>query len=337
MRVQRLRGRNAGVVGTGMYVPERRLTNFDLERMVETSDEWIRTRTGIVERRICAEGEAASDLGALAAREALRNAGVSPQEVDLILVATVTPDMYFPSTACLIQAKLGASRAAAFDMNAACSGFIYALATAAQFVTLGTYETVLVVGTECLSRFTDWSDRNTCVLFGDGAGAAVVQPVETGYGVLGFELGADGTGGHLLHIPAGGSAMPITEEAVRQKLHCIKMNGNEVFRFAVRIQAEVCEHLLHRLGLRGEDVDLFIPHQANIRIIQAAAERLGIPNERLFLNVDRYGNTSAASIPIALHEARQGGRLKQGHRVLLVGFGGGLTWGAMLLRWALPD
>ena len=316
-----------------MYVPERRLTNFDLERMVDTTDEWIRTRTGIRERRIAAAEEATSDLAAHAARQALRNAGVTAEEVDLIIVATATPDQFFPSTSCLTQAKLGAHRAAAFDLSAACSGFIYSLATASQFVASGTFDTVLVVGSECLSRFTDWTDRDTCVLFGDGAGAVVVRPVEPGYGVLGYELGADGSGGPLLQIPSGGSAPDPSGEAEVPAGRYIRMNGNEVFRFAVRIQPEVCERLLRKIGLSGEQIDWFIPHQANTRILQAAAERLTIPGDRMFVNVDRYGNTSAASIPIALYEACQEGRFQHGDRLLLVGFGAGLTWGALVLRW----
>jgi 3-oxoacyl-[acyl-carrier-protein] synthase-3 len=327
--------RAAGIVGTGLSVPERVLTNFDLERMVDTSDEWIRTRTGIQERRIVQPGQAASDLATPAAQKALEEAGVTPDEIDLIIVGTITGDMIFPSTACRVQRRLGARQCGAMDLSAACAGFIYGLVVAAQFVSNGTFDTVLVIGVECLSTIVDWTDRNTCVLFGDGAGAVVVRPVEPGFGLLGFHLGADGQGEDLLKVEAGGSYRPTSLETVLRRQHYIQMAGQEVFKFAVRIQGETCERVLQQAGLSSEDIDWFIPHQANVRIIEAAARRLGLPPEKVFLNVDRYGNTSAASIPIALAEAQQEGRLRYGDHILMVGFGGGLTWGGAVVRWSL--
>jgi 3-oxoacyl-[acyl-carrier-protein] synthase-3 len=327
--------RSAGIVGTGMGLPERVLTNFDLEQMVDTTDEWIRTRTGIQERRIVRPGEAASDLATLAARGALEQAGVEPEEVDLIIVGTVTGDMVFPSTACRVQRRLGATRCGAMDLSAACAGFIYGLSVAAQFVSNGTYDTILVIGVDCLSTVVDWTDRNTCVLFGDGAGAVVVRPVERGFGLLGFHLGADGGGEDLLKVEAGGSYRPASLETVQRRQHYIQMAGQEVFKFAVRIQGETCEQVLEKAGLTGADIDWFIPHQANTRIIDAAARRLGLPPEKVFLNLHRYGNTSAASIPIALTEAQQEGLLRYGHHVLMAGFGAGLTWGGAVVRWSL--
>lgn len=327
--------RAAGIVGTGLGMPERVLTNFDLEKMVDTSDEWIRTRTGIQERRIVRPGEAASDLATPAAQRAMAEAGVTPDEIDLIIVGTVTGDTIFPSTACRVQRRLGATRCGAMDLGAACAGFIYGLAVAVQFVSNGTFETVLVIGVDCLSTIVDWTDRNTCVLFGDGAGAVVVRPVEPGFGLLGFHLGADGGGEDLLKVEAGGSRLPASIETVLHRQHYIQMAGQEVFKFAVRIQGETCERVLEQAGLSSSDIDWFIPHQANVRIIEAAARRLGIPSERVFLNLHRYGNTSAASIPMALAEAQQEGLLRYGDHILMVGFGGGLTWGGALVRWSL--
>ncbi|MCS6949539.1 MAG: ketoacyl-ACP synthase III [bacterium] len=324
----------AGIVGVGVGIPEQVLTNHDLERRLDTSDEWIVTRTGIRERRIAPPHVATSDLAAQAAMQALRNAGKTPDEVDLIMVATATPDMPWPATACLVQAKIGASHAAAFDLNAVCSGFVYALWVAAQAVETGAYRCVLVIGADILSRQLNWEDRSTCVLFGDGAGAAVLVPVEEPYGVLSGVLGADGTGAPLLQVPAGGTREPITPEVLAQKRHTVYMRGREVFKFAVTIMGEVSLQALEKAGIPPEEVSLFIPHQANIRIIQAAAERLNLPMERVFVNLERYGNTSAASIPIALYEAWEGGRLRKGDVVVVVGFGAGLTWGACVLRWA---
>ncbi len=325
--------RGAGIAGLGVGVPQRVLTNFDLEKIVETSDEWIATRTGIRQRRIAAEGTAASDLGYEAAREAMERAGIGPTEVDLIIVATSTPDMLFPATACLIQHRLGAVRAGAFDLEAACSGFIYGLAVGSQFIRTGVYDTVLVVGAEVLSRIVNWQDRSTCVLLGDGAAAAVLRPAPPDSGILSTHLGADGGGGDLLKVPAGGSRLPASAETVAQGLHYMYMNGREVYRFAVNIMGDAAERALALAGLTAADVDWFVPHQANIRIIESAAQRFNLPMEKVIVNVDRYGNTSAASVPIALYEAVRDGRIRSGDVVLAVAFGGGLTWGACAMRW----
>ncbi len=322
-----------GIIGTGRYVPERILTNQELESMVETNDEWIVTRTGIRERRIASPQEAASDLAFKASEKALQSAGIKAEDLDLIIVATVTPDMPFPSTACILQDKLGARKAAAFDLSAACSGFIYGLANACNFIATGIYKHILVVGAECLSRITDYTDRNTCILFGDGAGAVVLGQVPEGRGFRSFVLGADGSGGELLKIRGGGSRVPATPESVEQKLHYITMEGREVFKFAVRIMGNAAEEALQKAGLTKSDVDLLIPHQANIRIIQSALERLELPEDKCMINLDRYGNVSAASIPIALAEAVEEGRVNEGDCLLFVGFGGGLTWGASVLVW----
>lgn len=322
-----------GILGTGKYVPERILTNHDLEQMVDTNDEWIVTRTGIRERRIAASEQATSDLAFLAAQKALMAANVAAEELDLIIVATITPDKFFPSTACLLQDKLGAKKAAAFDLSAACSGFIYGLATASSMIASGMYNHVLVVGAECLSRVTDYTDRNTCILFGDGAGAVVLGRVPEGRGFKSFELGADGAGGDLLCINGGGSRLPSTEQSVTEKKHYIHMAGSEVFKFAVRIMGGAAEEALRKAGMDKSEIDLLVPHQANIRIIQSALNRLDLPEEKCMINLDRYGNVSAGSIPIALAEAVEQGRVNEGDRVVLVGFGGGLTWGAAVLVW----
>lgn len=321
-----------GILGTGSALPERVLTNEELETMVDTSDEWITSRTGIKERRVAAPEQASSDLAYEAAIKALDSAGLSAADLDLIMVATVTPDMAFPATACIVQNKLGATHAATFDLSAGCSGFVYALEVGAQMVR-GGYKHVLVIGVDLLSRITDYSDRSTCVLFGDGAGAAILGPVSEGYGIIATELGADGGGGEYLTMPGGGSRNPATLVTVNDRQHYIRMSGNEVFKFAVRIMNSSTERVLQAAGLSAQQVDWFIPHQANIRIIQAAADRLELTPEKVFVNVDRYGNTSAASIAIALDEVVRTKDVKDGDYLLLVGFGAGLTWGSTVIRW----
>lgn len=308
----------AGIIGIGRYIPEKVLTNSDLEKMVETSDEWIRTRTGIEERRIAAEDEKTSDMAVAAAEKAMEDANIKAEDLDMILVATVTPDQAFPTVSCMIQEKLGAFNACAMDISAACSGFMYGLVTAKQFIESETYKHVLVIGVEKLSGITDWDDRNTCVLFGDGAGAAVVGPVSDDRGILSFELGADGRGGKHLYLD--------------EKDHTI-MNGREVFKFAVRQMGESSVSVIEKAGLTKEDVDFLVPHQANIRIMEAARERLELPVEKMSKTVHKYGNTSAASIPISLVEELEAGKIKDGDVIVMVGFGGGLTWGAIAMRW----
>lgn len=322
-----------GVLGTGKYVPERILTNKELETMVETNDEWIVTRTGIRERRIASEGQATSDLCYEAALIALSNAGITADQLDLIIVATITPDMSFPSTACILQEKLGAKKAAAFDLSAACSGFVYGLANASNFIATGTYKHALIIGADCLSKITDYTDRNTCILFGDGAGAVVIGEVPEHRGFKSFELGADGTGGPLLKIEGGGSRNPSSQSSIDQRLHYIYMAGAEVFKFAVRIMGNAADEALRKAGWEKTDIDLLVPHQANMRIIQASLNRLELTDDKCMINLDKYGNMSAASIPVALAEAVEQGRLNEGDRLVLVGFGGGLTWGASALVW----
>ncbi|MBO8129441.1 MAG: ketoacyl-ACP synthase III [Peptococcaceae bacterium] len=322
-----------GITGIGSYVPDKVLTNYDLEKMVETSDEWIRERTGIRERRIVHPDQATSDLAVIAAEHALKDAGIDASEVDLIIVATATPDMLFPSTACLVQNRIGADHAGAFDLQAGCSGFVYALSVGSQFVATGKYKRVLVIGAETLSRITNWDDRTTCVLFGDGAGAVVLERVTRGRGILASCLGADGAGADILCLPAGGSRLPASEQTVAAKQHYLSMNGREVFKFAVRVTEEATRQVLQQAGLTVEDVDHLILHQANIRIMEAAAKRLGIGSDRLVVNVDRYGNTSSASIPLALSEAVVDGRIKDGDCVVMVAFGAGLTWAASAIKW----
>lgn len=309
---------NAGIIGLGRYIPEKVLTNHDLEKMVETSDEWIRTRTGIEERRIASDDVNTSHMALAAAKKALADADVAAEDIDMILVATVTPDQAFPTVACMIQEQLGAHKACAMDISAACAGFMYGLVTGKQFIESGTYKHVLVVGVEKLSRITDWDDRNTAVLFGDGAGAAVLGEVSEGKGILSFELGADGSGGKHLYLD--------------EKDHTI-MNGREVFKFAVRQMGESSVNVIEKAGLLKEDVDFLIPHQANIRIMEAARERLELPVEKMSKTVHKYGNTSAASIPISLCEEIEAGKIHDGDVIVMVGFGGGLTWGAIAMRW----
>ncbi len=329
--------KGVGIIGVGSYAPEKIVTNKDLEKIVETSDEWIVSRTGIKQRHIVEPGVATSSLAAEAAERALLDAGVSADEIDLIIVATATPDMLFPSTACLVQDKIKASKAAAFDLSAGCSGFAYGLVTGSQFIKSGLYKKILVIGAETLSTILDWNDRNTCVLFGDGAGAVVLGEVPSGYGILGVELGADGSGGDLLKMPAGGSRIPATNESIEQRLHYLQMSGNDVFKFAVKVMGEAAVKALENSGLSHTDVDCLIPHQANIRIIQSAAKRLKLPMEKVVINVDNYGNTSAASIPLAMDEAMKNGRLKNNDIVVLVGFGAGLTWASCVIKWYKED
>jgi len=315
-----------------MFAPPRVLANSDLEKMVETSDSWIRERTGIRERRIAEPGSGTSDVSLEAARRALGDAGLSPADLDLIVVGTVTPDMPLPSTACFLQMKLGAGRAFAFDLNAACSGFLYGLATADALIRAGRARHALVVGAEILSSITDYADRSTCILFGDGAGAVVLSASSGDAGVVDCELHSDGSLWELIHCPGGGTVHPYGPETAERRLHYIRMNGNETFRHAVTRMVEVSTAVLERNGIPGDGVGLFIPHQANLRIIKAVGKRLSIPEDRIFVNVERYGNTSAASIPIALAEARDRGLYRPGDYVLLTAFGAGLTWGSVLLR-----
>ena len=321
------------IAGTGSYLPEKIITNADLVKMVDTTDEWIVSRTGIRERRMAAPEEATSDLATNAARAALEMAEVDPVDLDLIVVATLTPDHHFPSTAGFVQRNLGAVKAAAFDVEAACTGFIYALTIGDLFIRTGTYKRVLVIGAEVLTRFLDWEDRNTCVLFGDGAGAAVLVPGQDDRGIVSTHLHSDGRMAELLYTPAGVSRMPITKEAIDQKLNTVKMQGNEVFKIAVTKLSEVVDEVLKANDLTEEDIDFLVPHQANFRIIRATARKLKLPMEKVIVTVDRHGNTSAASVPMALDVAVRSGKIVPGNRVLLEAFGGGFTWGAALVRW----
>jgi 3-oxoacyl-[acyl-carrier-protein] synthase-3 len=320
------------VRGLGAYIPEKVLTNFDLEKMVDTTDEWIRTRTGIRERHIADKSHCASDLGVEAAKEAIREAGLTVDEIDLIIVATCTPDMVFPSTGCGIQRKLGA-KCGAFDMSAACSGFTYAVSIADAYVRSGVYRNVLVVGTEVLSRFVDWKDRSTCVLFGDGAGAAVISRSADEHGIISTYLGSDGTKADLLNIPGGGSIYPPSAETLAQGLHYLKMQGSEIFKIAVRTMEDAVKEVIERANLKIADIGCLIPHQANMRILTAVADRLEIPLDKVYVNVERYGNMSSASTVVALYEAVKSGKIKRGDNVVLVAFGGGLTWASVLIKW----
>jgi 3-oxoacyl-[acyl-carrier-protein] synthase-3 len=325
--------RTAAIVSTGVGIPPQIRTNADLSKFVDTTDEWITTRTGIKERRIIADGLCTSDLGAEAAEQALKNAGIKPESVDLIILATLSPDMITPSTACVVQHKIGAKKAAAVDISAACSGFIYGVSLAKGAIVGGEAETVLVIGAEATSRFMDWHDRANCVLFGDAAGAVVMRPAYDGKGVLGTILGADGGGAHLIAIEGGGSRNPASEKTIADGKHFLKVKGGEVFKSGVRAMSGAVRDVLAKCGAKKEDVALLIPHQANKRIIDAIVESLEFPPEKVFINLDRYGNTSAATIPVGLHEALAAGRIKPGDLVCMVAFGGGLTWGAALVRW----
>lgn len=328
----------SSIIGTGSYMPEKVLTNDDLSKIVDTNDEWITSRTGIKERRIAADDQATSDLAAEAARRAMASAGVAPEEIQLIIIATVTPDMFFPSTACFVQKKIGAVNAICFDISAACSGFLYALQVARHFINTGNRTTALVIGAEKLSTLINWKDRNTCVLFGDGAGAVVIRRDDAGGEnapgrVLSTVMGTDGNLADLLKVPGGASACPITPENVESRPNTIHMEGRETFKHAVTRMLEAAQQALQMAGLTTADVSLVIPHQANARIISAIADRLDLPIERVFMNLDKYGNTSAATIPVALDEANKAGRLKRGDVILLVAFGGGFTWASSVVRW----
>lgn len=327
----------SSIIGTGSYMPEKILTNDDLSKFVETSDEWITSRTGIKARRIAADDQATSDLASEAARRAMAAAGVTPEEINLIVVATVTPDMFFPSTACFVQKKIGASNAVCFDISAACSGFLYALQVARHFINTGNRTTALVIGAEKLSSLINWQDRNTCVLFGDGAGAVVIRRAEEGTDapgrVLSTVMGSDGNLTDLLKVPGGASACPITEANVASRPNTIHMEGRETFKHAVTRMCQASEQALEMAGLTKDDIAMVIPHQANARIISVIAERLGVPPEKTFINLDQYGNTSAATIPVALDEAHRQGKIKRGDIVLLVAFGGGFTWASSVIKW----
>lgn len=325
----------AKISALGTYVPPRLLTNADLEKMVETNDQWILERTGIRERHLVDKGVATSDLGAEAARKALAERGFVPGDVEAIIVGTVTPDMLFPSTACLVQHKLGAKGAWGFDLSAACSAFVYALQAGAQFIASGAHQRVLVIGADVMSSIIDYTDRATCIIFGDGAGAVILEPAEDdSVGIIDFIHEIDGSGGCSLYMPGGGSLNPSTRETVDQKMHYVHQDGQAVFKFAVRKQAELCEKILQRNGLKGTDIDVFVPHQANKRIITATGDRLGLRPDSVVINIDRYGNTTAATIPLAMETARQEGKLKKGSLVLLASVGAGFTAGVTLLRWA---
>ena len=325
--------RTVSIIGTGSYVPEKILTNADLSRIVNTSDDWITTRTGIKERRIAAKDETTSDMAAKAALKAIGQAKISPKEINLILVATATPDMLFPATAGFVQKKIGATNAACLDVSAACAGFLFALEIAQQFITSHTHDTVLVIGAEKLTSITNWTDRNTCVLFGDGAGAAVLRHRGGAHGVISTHIGSDGQYADILFMPGGGSRCPITRENVDLNLQTIHMIGKEVYKQAVTAMLKAARKVLDQAGLSIEDIACVIPHQANVRIIEAIADRLGISRDKMFVNLDRYGNTSAAAVAIALDEANRTGRIKPGDYVLMVVFGGGLTWASTILEW----
>jgi 3-oxoacyl-[acyl-carrier-protein] synthase-3 len=327
--------RSTKISGLATYVPPRLLTNKDLEKLVNTSDEWILQRTGIRERHVVEPGVGTSDLAAIAARKAIEQAGLTPEDIDFIVVGTTTPDMMFPSTACLVQEKIGATRAWGFDLGAACSGFTYALTTAAHMVAAGTHTHALAIGADVMSSIIDYTDRSTCVLFGDGAGAVVVSPATDACCIIDFTHEIDGSGGDALCMPAGGSLKPASHETVDQRLHYVKQDGQAVFRFAVRKTEEICARIMARNNVTGQDIDLFVSHQANRRIIMSAAERLGLPPEKVVINIEKYGNTTAGTIPLALTDAVADGRLKKGNLVLVASVGAGFTVGSLLLRWSI--
>ncbi len=326
----------AHITGWGMTAPDHIMTNADLEKIVETSDDWIQSRTGIRERRIASDEQTSASLAVEAAQQALHVAKLNPADLELIIVSTSTPEHIFPATACLVQDRLGATKAGAFDLSAACTGFIYGLTLASQAIRSGSIRNALVIGTETLSRFVDWKDRNTCILFGDGAGAFVLQAGEDEAGVLSSVMRSDGSGGDLLSVPGGGSRFPTTKETIENGMHFIHMNGREVFRFATRVMVQATEEAVAKAGMKLEDINWVVPHQANLRIIEAAMRGLKLPMKQSVVNLDRYGNTSTASIPIAACEAVQDGRIKPGDRIVMVGFGAGLTWGAVTVIWSGP-
>lgn len=321
------------IAGTGSYLPERVLTNADLEKMVDTSDEWISTRTGIKERRIVNEDQAASDLAYEASKKAIQAAQVKPEELDMIIVATITPDMVFPATACVLQEKLGVKGIAAFDLEAACSGFLYGISIGSQFIATGMYNNILVVAAEALSKIIDWKDRSTCILFADGAGAVILKPSSDNSRIISSYLGADGTGADLVGVPAGGSRLPASQETVRNGQHYMKMKGNGLFKRAVKVMVQAIDISLEKSGLTYDEIDFFIPHQANIRIINAVARRIGIDKDKAYVNLDQCGNMSAASVAVALDQAVREGKIKKGDKVLLTCFGGGLTWASLVIEW----
>ncbi|MBI2556786.1 MAG: ketoacyl-ACP synthase III [Planctomycetes bacterium] len=323
----------ASITGIGSYLPDKVLTNYDLEKMVDTSNDWIIQRTGIKERRIVENGVTTSDLATQASLRAMEDAGVSPKDLDMIITSTITPDHIFPSTSCYIQQKIGATRACAFDILAACAGFIYAMSIGQSFINSGAMKTVLVVGAECLSKTTDYTDRATCVLFGDGAGAVIIQRNPVKHEILSSNLAADGSEADVLIMPGGGARNPASLESIQQRLHYIQFKGKEVFKLAINNITNLILETTKENGLTLDDIDLIIPHQSNLRIIEATMEKLGLPMEKAFVNIDKYGNTSSASVPIAIDEARKEGRLRKGNLVMLVAFGGGLTWGSSVIRW----
>lgn len=321
------------ITGIGSYLPRKILTNYDLEKMIDTTNDWIIQRTGIKERRIIEDGVTTSDLAAKASLKAMKDAKVSPKDLDMIITSTITPDHFFPSTSCYIQQKIGATRACAFDILAACAGFIYAISVGQSFVSSGAAKTVLVVGAECLSKITDYKDRTTCVLFGDGAGAVILQKSEKKHQILYTNLAADGSQADVLIMPGGGARNPASLESVQKRMHYIQFKGKEVFKLAINNITKLILETAKKNNLKPKDIDLIIPHQSNLRIIEATMQKLGLPMEKAFVNIDKYGNTSSASIPIAIDEARKSGRLRKGNIVMLVAFGGGLTWGSSLIRW----
>lgn len=326
-------GFNAGIIGTGSYIPEKVLTNEAMSKIVETSDEWIVSRTGIRERHIVSEDETTSDIALIASEKAIENSGISKKDIDLIIVATMSPDKHTPSTACILQNKLKIENIPSLDITAACSGFVYGLNIARGFIESGIYKNILLVGAEAMSRIVDWEDRSTCVLFGDGAGAMVLSQVNIGEGILSVELGSDGSGEESLEIPVGGSKTPIDDNNILDRRHYLKMNGGEIFKFAVRKIPEISENIVKAQNMTIEDIDYLIPHQANIRIIDSAAKKLGIDEKKIIINLDKYGNMSAASIPVVIDENVRNGKIKKGDLLLALGFGAGLTWGATLIKW----